>query len=209
MDILRTIADSARTAVQGIWGVGESLYQLHRKADHIMASIDEVRAAYRQAFQDVKDQRDQAIALAEANAQKAQERADALAQFQADDAATDASQLAAQQQADADAFASDLAALKDQVATTPAEPDVPPLDEDQGASTPPATGPAPVEDDSDVPTADPQPTAPEPSTPDLSDDTPATDVPNTDPAPVPDDVAGTPDDGSGDGTNVVPPVVSE
>lgn len=197
VDLLRTIA-------AGVWQNGAALYSLNRKVNRIMASIDEVRAAYREAFQDVKDQRDRAIALAQENADGAKANADALAQFQADDAATDASQLAAQAQEFADQFQSDLDSLKDQ--PTPDVEAIP--DPDPAPAGDSGSGPAPVEDDSDVPTADPQPTAPEPTTPDLTD-TPSTDVPNTEPAPVPDDVAGTPDDGSGDSTNVVPPVVSE
>jgi hypothetical protein len=85
------------------------------------ASIEQVRADYRDYATELKAQRDAALALAEANAVKAQENADALAAFVADDAVTDASQLAAKEAEDAAAFQSDLDALK--AADEPVEPE--------------------------------------------------------------------------------------
>jgi hypothetical protein len=76
------------------------------------ATIEQVRADYRSYAEELKAQRDAALALAEANAVKAQENADALQAFVADDAVTDASQLAAKEAEDAAAFQSDLDALK-------------------------------------------------------------------------------------------------
>ena len=85
------------------------------------ASIDQVRADYKQYANELKQQRDDAIALAEQYATTAQENADALAQFQADDAATDATQLAQKEAEDAAAFQSDLDELK--AADEPTPPD--------------------------------------------------------------------------------------
>ena len=86
----------------------------------LTASIDQVRADYKAYANDLKEQRDAAVALAEQYAQTAQENADALAAFQADDAATDAQALADKEAEDAAAFQSDLDALK--AADEPVEP---------------------------------------------------------------------------------------
>ena len=99
------------------------LNRIEEKIDLMTASIDQVRADYKQYAQELKDQRDAAIALAEQQAAKAQENADALQAFVDDDAATDATQLAEQQAADAAAFQSDLDELK--AADEPAEPSGP------------------------------------------------------------------------------------
>ena len=96
------------------------LRNINTKLGEIVASIEQVRSDYKAYANDLKAQRDAAIALAESNAVKAQENADALAAFQADDAATDASQLAEKEAADAQAFADDLAELKS--ADEPVEP---------------------------------------------------------------------------------------
>ncbi|MBV9872055.1 MAG: hypothetical protein JO214_15680 [Frankiaceae bacterium] len=103
--------------------IGAELRSINAKLGAIVTSIAQVRQDYRDYAQQLKDQRDAALALAESNAAKAQENADALAAFQADDAATDASQLADKEAADAQAFADDLAELKR--ADEPVEPDVP------------------------------------------------------------------------------------
>jgi hypothetical protein len=98
--------------------------QLNRIEQGVIAltsSIDQVRADYKAYAQDLKSQRDAAIALAEQYAATAQENADALAQFQADDAATDAAQLAEKEAADAAAFQADLDELKS--ADEPVEPE--------------------------------------------------------------------------------------
>lgn len=108
----------------------------------IVTSIEQVRADYRGYAQELKDQRDAAIALAESNLASAQANAQALADFQANDAATDATQLAEKEAADAQAFADDLAALKAQDA--PVEPTPEPAPEPTPEPTPePAPEPAP------------------------------------------------------------------
>lgn len=96
------------------------LDRIEQKVDALMTSIEQVRADYVAYANDLKAQRDAAVALAEQYATTAQENADALAAFQADDAATDASQLAAKEAEDAAAFQSDLDALK--AADQPVEP---------------------------------------------------------------------------------------
>lgn len=98
----------------------KKLNTIQEKLEIMTASIDQVRADYKVYAQTLKDQRDAAVALAEANAAKAKENADALAAFVADDAATDAHQLAAKEAEDAAAFQSDLDALK--AADEPPEP---------------------------------------------------------------------------------------
>ena len=105
----------------------EQLNRIEQKVDAMTASIDQVRADYKAYANDLKQQRDAALALAETQAQKAQENADALQAFVDDDAATDASQLAQQQADDAAAFQSDLDELKSQ--DEPAEPETNPDDQ--------------------------------------------------------------------------------
>jgi DNA-directed RNA polymerase delta subunit len=106
------------------WLLEPVLNQLDRIEGAIIAmtaSIDQVRADYKSYANELKQQRDDAIALAEQYAATAQENADALAAFQADDEATDAAQLAQKEADDAAAFQSDLDELK--AADEPTEPD--------------------------------------------------------------------------------------
>ena len=106
------------------WLLEPIVNQLNRIEQGVIAltaSIDQVRADYKAYANELKDQRDAAVALAEQYAQTAQENADALAAFQADDAATDATQLAEKEAQDAAAFQDDLNELK--AADEPAEPD--------------------------------------------------------------------------------------
>jgi hypothetical protein len=105
------------------WLFDPIIQQLNRIEQGVIAltaSIDQVRADYKAYANDLKDQRDAAVALAEQYAQTAQENADALQKFQDDDAATDASQLAQKEADDAAAFQSDLDELK--AADEPVEP---------------------------------------------------------------------------------------
>jgi hypothetical protein len=105
------------------WLLEPVLQQLDRIEQGVIAltaSIDQVRADYKAYANELKQQRDDAIALAEQYAATAQANADALAQFQADDAATDATQLAQKEAEDAAAFQSDLDELK--AADEPVEP---------------------------------------------------------------------------------------
>lgn len=141
-------------ALEGVWSLGVSVHQLDRKVTRTMTAIEDVRNDYRTAFQAVKDQRDAALALAAANADKADASAKALTDALDADAADDLVQLAKQQEDDAKLFADDLAALKDQ--PEPVEPA--PVDE-----TP---APDPVADPQPEPTADP---TPEPVTEDQGD----------------------------------------
>lgn len=108
-----------------------------------MASFDQVRNDYRAYAQELKDQRDQAIAAAQTAQGQASQLASDLQAFQDNDAATDATQLAEQSQTLADQLQSDLDALKaapepvePTVEPTP-EPDQPPADETP-ADQPPA-----------------------------------------------------------------------
>lgn len=133
---IQDVVVEVRTAVIGIWHLGIGIHQLTKEVRHMAEVLDKVRADYKAYAQELKTQRDDAIALAESNATKAAENAAALAAFQADDAATDASQLAAKEAEDAQAFADDLAELK--AAPTPVEPE---------PETPVDTEPAPADGD--------------------------------------------------------------
>lgn len=88
-----------------------------------MASFDQVRADYRAYAQELKDQRDAAVAAAEAALERDRASVAALEAFQANDAETDAAQLVAQRQQDADALAGDLEELKGR--PDPVEPEAP------------------------------------------------------------------------------------
>ena len=100
------------------------------------ASIDQVRADYKAYAQELKDQRDAALALAEQATAKAKENADALAAFVADDAATDLQQLADKEAQDAAAFQSDLDGLK--AADEPVAPETPTEEPSAPVEEPPA-----------------------------------------------------------------------
>ncbi|QFG10145.1 hypothetical protein PBI_LEMURIA_59 [Mycobacterium phage Lemuria] len=112
------------------------------KVVRLMASFDQVRADYKAYATELKEQRDAAIAAAEAAAERDRASLAALEAFQADDAATDAAQLVAQRQADADALQSDLDDVKGR--PEPVEPEVPATDPPVPAepSTPFPSGPS-------------------------------------------------------------------
>ena len=88
-----------------------------------VASFSEAKQAWIDYANELKTQRDAAVAALTDAQTSAQAAADALAAFQADDAATDAQALADQAQA----FADELSTALDQVQNPPAEP--PPLPE--------------------------------------------------------------------------------
>jgi DNA anti-recombination protein RmuC len=104
------------------WGpenIGEQLRSINDKLGIIMATLQEAVQNWTDYANDLKTQRDNAVAALEEANTRAQTAADALAQFQADDAATDATQLAEQAQADADFVQSALDSVKE----PPAQPD--------------------------------------------------------------------------------------
>lgn len=89
-------------------------YAIKQLGRIMTASIDQVRADYKEYAQGLKAQRDAAIEAAEAALAREEASIEALRQFQADDEATDASDLLAQREADAEAFRADLEELKAQ-----------------------------------------------------------------------------------------------
>jgi predicted nucleic acid-binding Zn-ribbon protein len=128
--------------------------QVLTKLGAIVATLQEAVDGWRAYTEELKAQRDAAVAALEEASTRADTAAEALAQFQADDAATDAQQLADQAQADADFVSSEL----DKVKTPVEEPPVisEPVEEQPPVEEPPVEQPPfeepPVED---VPVGEP------------------------------------------------------
>lgn len=127
--------------VQFVKRIAEEQIHIKRNLETIMTALQDAIQGWSSYAQELKAQRDAAVALAETASAKAQENADALAAFQADDAATDASQLAEKEAADAKEVQDALDALKAQ--DEPTQPETP------GEETPaePVVEPAPTTGD--------------------------------------------------------------
>jgi deoxyribodipyrimidine photolyase len=106
------------------------IHHIAQKVDTLVASFEEAKTAWIDYANNLKTQRDEAVAALESAQGRAQEAADQLAQFQSDDAATDAQQLADQ----AAAFAQELQDALDSVQDAPEEPE--PLPEPPTEETP-------------------------------------------------------------------------
>ena len=96
-----------------------TLDRIEQKVDSLMASFEEAKQAWVTYAEDLKAQRDAAVAALTDAQTQAQAAADALAAFQADDAATDAQALADQAQA----FADELTTALESVQDLPEQPD--------------------------------------------------------------------------------------
>jgi DNA repair exonuclease SbcCD ATPase subunit len=125
--------------------------QVLTKLGAIVATLQEAVDGWRAYTDELKAQRDAAVAALEEASTRADTAAEALAQFQADDAATDAQQLADQAQADADFVQGELDKVKTPVEEPPVisepveEPPAEPPVEEPPVEQPPLEEP-PVED---------------------------------------------------------------